>query len=276
MPGIRKILFPVDFSQRSIGAARYVECFAGWFDAEILLLHVMDAASAESGQEQLQSFLSGELKQFSTRRVCTTGDPADEIVKMVRSWAPDLVMMPTYGMGFYRPYLLGSVTAKVLHDVDCPVWTAVHAEAAPPLEKITLSRVLCALDLGQRSPRVLEWAAWFAKQHQGSLGLVHATAIVEPVPGAQPAGVLEQELADFLAAEARGGLAILQRAAGTNAMVLVNGGEPSKVAACAVKDLRAGLLVIGRHSGRGANGNGYLRHTAYEIIRESPCPVISI
>jgi hypothetical protein len=34
MPAIKKILFPVDFSKRCIGAARYVEAMAGRFEAE--------------------------------------------------------------------------------------------------------------------------------------------------------------------------------------------------------------------------------------------------
>jgi hypothetical protein len=63
-------------------------------------------------------------------------------------------MMPSYGLGFFRPSLLGSVTAKVLHDVGCPVWTSVHAEEAPPLERIGCTKVLCAIDLRERSQQI--------------------------------------------------------------------------------------------------------------------------
>lgn len=264
---IKKILFPIDFSNRCAGAARYVESFAGWFQAEIMLLHVVDTATHAavaqqlhpSRQEQMQTFLADELKPFSTRRVCTIGDPAEEIVKMVRSWTPDLVMMPTYGLGFHRPSLLGSVTAKVLHDVKCPVWTGIHTEEAPPLEKLTFLRVLCALDLGLRSTRVLEWALSFANQHRTDLGIVHAIPVVEAPP---------------LVAEARNQIAALLASAGANAANFINGGDPAKVVACVAKDFGADLLVIGRHDG--SSDDGYLRHNAYAIIRESPCPVISI
>ena len=278
MLSIKKILFPVDFSQRSVGAARYVESFAGRFDAEIMLLHVVDAAThgsiaqhwQSSREKQLKVFLADGLKNFTTRRICTSGDPTDEIVEMVRCWTPDLVMMPTYGIGFYRPYLLGSVTAKVLHDIDCPVWTAVHAEAAPPVEKIALFKVLCAVDLGGRSGRVLEWAASFAALCEAELGLVHAAPIVEPPPGR----TLDRKFADSLAVEAKARLTTLQTASGASATVFVNPGEPSKVVASAAKDSGADLVIIGRHGGTG--DNGHLRHNAYGIIRDSPCPVISI
>src|ERR1700722_11206102 len=42
---VKKILFPVDFSERSNGAARYVEAMAGWFESEVMLLHVVDTGS---------------------------------------------------------------------------------------------------------------------------------------------------------------------------------------------------------------------------------------
>jgi nucleotide-binding universal stress UspA family protein len=281
VPSIKKILFPVDFSQRSIGAARYVEAFAAWFDSKIMLLHVIDADETAtrdsiaqqwllSREEQLETFLADELKSFTSRRVCKIGDPTEEIIKMVRFWAPDLVMMPTHGLGFFRPSLLGSVTAKVLHDVDCPVWTAVHAEQTPPLQKITLSKVLCAVDLATRSAHVLEWAASLANQREVDLGIVHAAPILEPSPGRTP----DRDLTDSLVANAKARLARLQATVGIRATVFVNAGEPHKVVECAAREFDADLLIIGRHSGDGLDG--YLRQNAYRIIRESRCPVISI
>lgn len=47
---IKKILFPVDFSDTCLGAARYVEAFVGHFEAELMLLHVIDESSDEEQQ----------------------------------------------------------------------------------------------------------------------------------------------------------------------------------------------------------------------------------
>jgi len=276
MPTIKKILFPVDFSERCLGAARYVESMAGWFEAEIMLLHVVDTASyapvpveelRAARRVQLNAFLAEELKQFNVRRVCEVGDPAAKIAAMALEWKPDLLMMPTHGLGRYRRLLLGSVTAKVLHDVNCPVWTAVHSETAPPLDKITCMKVLCAVDLGMRSPEVLKWAAFLATGHEAELGIVHATPIVEAPSG--PA--LDREFTEPLAQQARILLDGLQSEAGTKAPVFVDGGEPAKVVSCAAKEFKADVLVIGRHG-----GEGHLRHNSYAILRDSPCPVISI
>jgi len=242
------------------------------------LLHVVGNGADTLAEElepkrkaQLEAYLAEELKQFTTQRVCVVGDPAEKIIEMVRSWKPDLVMMPTQGLGFFRRFLLGSVAAKVLHDVECPVWTGIHEEEAPPLEEITWSRVLCAIDLGDRSPEVLEWAAFLAREHQAELRIVHATPALDV---AATGRYLNDEFAAPLASEAKSRIAALQAAVGANATMEISRGNPSSAVTCAAKDFSAHLLVIGRHNGAGIAG--HLRHNAYAIISESPCPVISI
>ncbi len=278
MSPIKKILFPVDFSDGCRGAARYVEAFAGRFEARIMLLHVVgrgDILPEELlpvRQAQLDAFLAGELKYFTTERLCVAGDdPAREIAAAAARWHPDLIMMPTHGTGIFRRLLLGSVTAKVLHDLDCPVWTSAHSEAAPPLEQIHCRRVLCAVDLTDRGRSVLEWAAWLAGEYQAALGIVHATA---PLPTAYYGWNLEQEYSQAIADNATRRIETLQTAAGAAGQVFVNSGDPASVVAGAAREFEADLVVMGRHSGTGIAG--YLRHNAYAILRDSPCPVISI
>jgi hypothetical protein len=52
-------------------------------------------------------------------------------------------MMSTHGYGAFYRFLLGSVTAKVLHEIQCPVWTGAHLEEAPARE-FSIRRVLCS------------------------------------------------------------------------------------------------------------------------------------
>ena len=117
MPLVNKILFPVNFSDGCLGAARYVEAFTGRFEAALMLLHVVGMGSHVLAEELLpirrgllETFLVSELKYFSTERVCVLGDPASRIVEVARSWRPDLVMIPTRGSGLYRRLLLGRAT----------------------------------------------------------------------------------------------------------------------------------------------------------------------
>jgi nucleotide-binding universal stress UspA family protein len=281
MPSLKKlkrILFPVDFSDSSIAAARYVETFAGRFEAEVMLLHVVGmgehALASEllpGRQAQLNAFLADEFKYFTTQRICVIGDPATEILDTAHRWLPDMVMMPTRGLGAFRRLLLGSVTAKALHDLSCPVWTSPHLETAPLLEEIHFRRILCALDLTERSGCVLEWAAWLASQCQADLGIVHASA---ELPSEYYGWDLEKEFVESVAADAKREIEKLQTAAGSSARVFVTPGYPATVVAEAARNFDADLLVMGRHAEAGIAG--YLRHSAYAILRDSPCSVISI
>lgn len=224
----------------------------------------------KESNSRLDSFLADELKPFSTQRVCVKGDPSRAIVEAAKGWGPDLVMMPTHGLGVFRRLLLGSVTSKVLDDLDCPVWTSVHTEAAPRLEDVHCRRILCAVDLAERSRSVLEWAAWLAGQYQATLGAVHAitqSSIALSGSGAEESvspGVVEHTKR----------MEILGIAPAAASHVFVRFGDPAKVVAWAARGFEADLLVMGRHGGGGIGG--FLRPNAYSIFRESPCPTISI
>ena len=50
--------------------------------------------------------------------------------------------MSTLGEGAFYRFLLGSVTAKVLHESHCPVWTGAHLEEAQARE-FSIRHVLC-------------------------------------------------------------------------------------------------------------------------------------
>ncbi|HYA17109.1 MAG TPA: universal stress protein [Bryobacteraceae bacterium] len=278
MPQIRKILFPVDFSDSSLGAARYVEYFAGQFQAEIMLLHAVGMGEHNLAEEllpqrkaRLDAFLADELKYFTTERVCVTGDAATALMDTAAAWNPDLVMIPTHGLGYFRRHLLGSVTAKALHDLRCPVWTSVHAEVAPTLENIHCRRILCAVDLTERSSFVLQWAAWLARECDATLEIVHATPSLD---ASAQVWAMAEEFQQSVRDRAHQDLATLQKEAGTNAEGIVAAGVPAAVIAGAAKEFAADLLVIGRHDSEGFAGA--LFQNAYAILSQSPCPVISV
>jgi nucleotide-binding universal stress UspA family protein len=67
----------------------------------------------------------------------------------------------------------------------------------------------------------------------------------------------------------------VQKNAGTNAEVFITDSNniPAAISSAA-SELEADLVVIGRGSSGGMLGR--LRTNAYSIIRQSPCPVVSI
>jgi len=274
----KKILFPVDFSEHCIGASRFVEAMTGRFEAELVLLHVLEPPgyyglpeTVEAAEMRLAMFQRDEFRYFCVRRMVEKADDAAEkILAVSRAENVDLIMMPTSGIGRYRRFILGSVTAKVLHDADCPVWTGVHLEQAPPLEALRIENIVCAVDLKPHSERVLEWAQQMSGEYQAALDVVHAIPAYET----RPASYFDAELRLHLEAEGKEALQEFLNALGVEAPIHVHGGEVAHVIGCAAQRLRADLVIIGRSSENGLVGR--LRANAYSIIRQSPCPVVSV
>jgi nucleotide-binding universal stress UspA family protein len=260
-----RILFPVDYSDHAAGAARYVEAFAGRFDAQVVMLHSVDLPhyndaladiSPARKREQLDAFLEKEFEYFRVERVILRGDPARNILKTATEKHCDLIMMPTHGLGGFRRFLLGSVTAKVLHDADAPVFTGAHLEQAPALENIEFRTFVCAVSSETYGRKVLAAAAEFANVYRGKLVVVHATG------GLENAASSRREIEQAVAA------------AGADAEIVIERGEVPNIVAAEVVRHNADLLIIGRSPAPGVFGR--LRAHAYPIIRQSPCPVISV
>ena len=127
-------------------------------------------------------------------RIAVLGDPAQEIVDWVRTNNVDLVMMPSHGYGPFRQLLLGSVTAKVLHDVPCAVWTTAHTGTAPDLQHMALNKILCAVDATPESANVMRSAAVLAKDVGADLRLVTVVPGVEAWPERQMDVEFEEQL----------------------------------------------------------------------------------
>ena len=163
----------------------------------------------------------------------------------------------------------GSATAKVLHDTPCPVWTVVHVEEAPAVAP-DFANVLCAVDRTEDSIEIMRFACRLAQQNRGKLCPVHA------VPGAEvaPEKYFDADLRLYLEQDARQAINQMQDAAGIAAQLCVGAGEVSHAVRDAALGHGADLLVIGR--GHATRTLGRLRSNVYSIIREAPCPVISV
>jgi len=288
MRAFQKILFPVDMSDSCTATAPFVEAMAKKYNAEVTLLHVLEMPSGlipdwyggavpvidataiwQAETETAQSYLTDRFQGLKVHRVVIEGDSAQTIDDYARENGTDLIMMPTHGYGLFRTLLLGSVTAKVLHAAECPVWTGVHMEHVPRLEDISLKRILCAIDLGAQSCPTASWAKKFAAEFGAQLEIVHAVAHATEALAAPEVGSAPDAMA-----EATEKLKAVQACVGLQGPAFVVGGEvASAVCDCAARE-KADLVVIGRSVKGGVLGR--LRANAYSIIRQSPCPVVSV
>ncbi|MEZ5367154.1 MAG: universal stress protein [Bryobacterales bacterium] len=279
---IHTILAPVDFSDRARLGVRESAAIASRFNAKLLLLHAVVSGSPSEYQggeapgleeaydaEALAHLVEREAPAADSELIVLPGELSRSVRRICEERAVDLVVMPTHGDSPYRQYLLGSNTAKVLHDVACPVLTGAHlehpAEACYPYK-----RIACLPDLKDSGQNVVSYGRGFAATFGAELLL----AYIGPDFHLMGTGA-HQEFVQTLEASARLRLERLAEQEGIEAQIRIESGEFEERLPRLLRERDVDLLVIGRGAG-GSSEEGGLSASAYAAIRCSPCPVLSV
>jgi nucleotide-binding universal stress UspA family protein len=279
---IQKILFPVDFSPSCVAMAAYVKRAAAIFGAEVSILHVYNPAS-ETGLElytrppsevaedhwkmalsKMEVFLTEEFPEKECPRILLAGDAATEIVNTAKNGKFDLIMMPTHA-GRFRRTLLGSTAAKVLDQADCLVLTMQHAAEIAP-RSLEHRNWVCAIDLTADSERVFRSARDLALAAGAELSLVHALQSGAAESDAQRRAEEEKK--------ARQRFSELQKRVESNVSMRIAAGPVKEALLDAARQSSADVLVVGRGPHEGVIGR--MRDLTYALVRDSPCPVVSV
>lgn len=169
---VTKILVPVDYSDHSDRALQWGASLAEKYGAQLLLLHVISRASenlSERGAERTDTLLpfaldnpsvyrapsaqrevmsvdlvemaQNDLKDLAIAKLNASvsasptvgvGEPAEEILRVARDEAVDLIVMGTHGRTGLHHVLLGSVAETVMRTAPCPVFTVKAAAQVAP------------------------------------------------------------------------------------------------------------------------------------------------
>lgn len=281
---MRHILFPVDFSTPCENIVPAVEAWAKRYEADLTLLHVHElpvvavdqpnlalelAALREAAKQRLNEFMPGAFAGLQVHRLQVDGRAGGAIVDYAAANGIDLIMLPTHGYTRFRQLMLGSVVAGVLHDCELPVWTSAHADA--PLAAPTPKHILCAIDCGPQTRHVLEAAIAVSKRFEAPLRIVYSHPALDT---RFPSATVERAhrlLHDDAVAAYQAVAADLDLPEYLQILE-----EPTLVEGIlgAIKTHNSDLLVIGR--GRIQGVLGRLRSNAHDLIRMSPCPVLSV
>lgn len=136
---LKKFLVPTDFSGRAEKALQYALSFADPFGATIHLLHVVSVVhgGAIPGEDRLPAYEKecavrgnrelARLAETHRRRGVSiethtlSGAPVREIVRFVREFEIDLLILSTHGRPELKHWLLGSTAENLVRHVSCPV-----------------------------------------------------------------------------------------------------------------------------------------------------------
>jgi nucleotide-binding universal stress UspA family protein len=282
----RKILFPVDYSEPCQAVIPYVKEMIRHFSADLTLVHaygpealglselaITDPELPEEARRleelRLREFASEVFPGQHVESIVKLGEPGSIIDKVIQHHGTDLVMLATHGRGPIRRLLLGSVATKVLHDVSAAVWTGIGSVLTEHTPNVSHKSILCALDDSEEAEAVLTAAAAFARSYDARLWLVHVVEAPPPTLEVDfsPYAKALMDAADFKLRELKGRL-------GIEAPHLVIDGRIAEAIRQEAVRRSADLIITGR--GQAQEKFSALLSRLYPIVRQSPCPVLSV
>jgi nucleotide-binding universal stress UspA family protein len=197
-----------------------------------------------------------------------------EILEQAESLRADLIVIGSHGRSGFERLLLGSITEKVLRKARCPVVVVPRRSEGVPSGQRAFTRILCPMDFSCSAVAAYKRAVALARKTGATLTVLHVVdvpAVLHDMPGFDIATYREEaetkgraRLADLVSDSA---------GHGPNVMVIEGRAGTEILRVAAERD--ADLIVMGVQ-GRTAIDLMVFGSTTHEVIRNAPCPVLTI
>jgi nucleotide-binding universal stress UspA family protein len=283
--GIQNVLIATDFSRYSSAALSFGLQVAKAYQGQAYVVSVLPTSEfLLAGPEAYVAAkdavfrdlveLKSELKRTHSYDEGTDyhlflleGDVAQAILDFARQKGIDLIVVGTHGRGGLGKALMGSVAERVFRASPVPVVT-LGPHFCSVRREDSLRNILVAADFSPASERALRYAAALAQERNAKLTLLHVLSKVT-VDGAVDRPRLMQSVKTRLT-ELLG-----REAASVECRLRVETGRVVPTVLKATEETDADLLVIGVRPSGGVLDRLMFPH-AYELICESPCPVLTL
>ncbi len=289
---IERILCPVDFSEFSMKAYDYANSLARYYEAKLLLEHVIspvgatypyyvlpDAAVATiyfdltaDAEKRLQELVKKRASSgFQPELVVHKGFVPETILTFAKEQAVNLIVMGTHGRRGWDRLMMGSVTESVLRKARCPVLAVrkpAHDFVDPKQadDVIHLRKILFCTDFSENSSAALEYALSLAQEYRAELTVLH---VLEEFPGRElqtKTEEIEHKLREPIPPDALDWCTVRAK---------VRVGKPyQEIIQLALED-QADLIVLGVR-GRNAADLAIFGSTTHRVIQLGPCPVLAV
>lgn len=212
-----------------------------------------------------------EQKGIKTKTQVVRGIPYQEIIKAAQSQDVDLIAMGKRGLNLLGRMLLGSTTTKVLRESHVPILTVRHAAKKPAVKRIVVPSSFSPAD-----NIALEWAFEFAGTLGASVCLLHiiqAHKSWDRVKGGfmgrlrRVATEKLDAMLETVSAQKRKGVPEFTRVKAFS--------RPWSGIVSFLREEGIDIIVMGTHARKGVP-RFFLGSVAERVIREAPCPVITV
>ncbi|MCP4626813.1 MAG: universal stress protein [bacterium] len=293
----KKILSATEFSEFSNHTVDYGVALAKEFGADLHICHVIDLSSVAiygefqldpvGQQDRIMEDANAQLEELVGNQpvawepLITVGKPADEISRAVEDKNIDLVITATRGRSGFKRLILGSVTERLMRTLSCPllvVRSHEHEFVDKPKQEIKLQKILVGCDFSPDSGQAIVYGLSLAQEFLAELHLVH---VIEPP--AQPNLIIEESLVrgenqdDYqnLLIQKLKDMVPDEAANWCTPQIGILEGQPYDELVKYADTREIDMIVLGVR-GHGLVKTLFLGSTTDRVIRNSPCPVLSV
>jgi nucleotide-binding universal stress UspA family protein len=282
----KNILFATDFSPASNKALEYAASLARRYGSAIYLTHVvtrdgyplvspeyaafsLEKMHARAKQGFREILKSGQMIELPYRILIQEGNLWPSIEEVIKTYAIDLLVVGTRGVGAVEKVLIGSGAEEIFRKARVPVLTVGPSATKEPQYEIEFKNILFATDFGRSAEHEAEYAVSLAQEHCSRLRLVH----VLPHPEAYGK--------DVLAVEKENDMAQLRELVATETEMHckldfeVAVGEPVQQILRIAEETRADLIIMGAKA-RGSLAGNVPYTKAYRVVCGARCPVLTV
>lgn len=284
---VKNIAFATDLSPASYAALPFAAEFARYYGAKVWGFHVISpnvypvppsllAPASDEDAELAAKELAGNLEEhlagIPQEVVIGRGDTWGTLSSFIEKNSIDLVVIGTHGRTGIGKTLLGSVAETIFRQCPCPVLT-VGPKVSSHLNQATETKeILFATDFTPESQAAAGYAISIAQEHQAHLVLLH---VIEPPKVGEVArpgnfvGSTAELLRDMVPPEAE---------LWCKPESVIEYGDPAGTILRVAGQRHSHLIVLGvrKLEGRIALATHFARATAYKVVIEANCPVLTV
>jgi nucleotide-binding universal stress UspA family protein len=263
---IRAILFPTDFSAVANSAFPLALAVAAQYDAIVQSIHIAHGGDPHITETSRYEFPAHPTGSSSVRVIETIvpkdgDDPAQVIMKQAEARTCDLIVMASHGRSDVAQFFLGrSVAEQVARDSKIPTIIARlygPRRTTRPIDRF--KRILFVTDLAEESKNILPIAASLATKTKADLETLCVFNEGDEEPADAGKSIVDRFFADIDCK--------------CENFKRLHGGVGEEVIEYAGRH-KADLIAI--TTGIGSGGAPNFTDTAEFIIRNAPCPVLSV
>jgi nucleotide-binding universal stress UspA family protein len=294
---VKNIICTTDFSDVSNHAVPFGIALAKKMGAKLHLCHVIDLSSVAMYGEGFSEPLEQERRIMNyadehLRRligdqpvdwelVTAVGHTADEIAHIAEEKNADLVVSATHGRSGIKRLVLGSVTERLMRILPCPLFVVRSPEQdvlAPMNEVIGFQRILVGCDFSPDSGLAFQYGLSLAQEFQSEVHLAH---VIEPAVyknllrlAIEEKEGYQKELRKKLREKLTAQVPEEVHNWCTPKIILLAGQPHEELTKYAVVN-EVDLIVLGVR-GQSLVETMFVGSTTDRVVREAPCPVLSV